>query len=124
MMVRKFIKVKMFHYQVLSRARFPLFFTLTLFGVAMIYIIYTDNIIYDSFESGKNEIPKFLEAHERAQGKLRSSIGNMKLQLRSMKEGIDEVEDENWKSLVPPLMSQKNKELLGSGKRCRSLRFS
>ena len=102
MMVRKFIKVKMFHYQVLSRARFPLFFTLTLFGVAMIYIIYTDNIIYDSFESGKNEIPKFLEAHERAQGKLRSSIGNMKLQLRSMKEGIDEVEDENWKSLVPP----------------------
>nr|POF00575.1 lactosylceramide 4-alpha-galactosyltransferase [Quercus suber] len=101
-MVRKFIKVKMFHYQVLSRARFPLLFTLTLFGVAMIYIIYTDNIIYDSFESGNNEIPKFLEAHERAQGQLRSSVGNMQLQLRSMQEEIDEVEDENWKSLVPP----------------------
>ncbi|KAK7840422.1 hypothetical protein CFP56_016702 [Quercus suber] len=64
----------MFHYQVLSRARFPLLFTLTLFGIAMIYIIYTDNIIYDSFESGNNEIPKFLEAHERAQGQLRSSV--------------------------------------------------
>ena len=95
MMVRKFIKGKMFDHQVLSRAKFPLFFTITLVG--MIFIIYTDSIIYDSFEFSNNDNFKVLEAHERTERQLRSSNGNM-----SMQEEIDEVEDENWKSLVPP----------------------
>ena len=104
MMVRKFIKAKMFDYQVLSRAKFPLFFTITLAG--MIFIIYTDSIIYDSFEFSNNENFKVLEAHERTERQLRSSNGNM-----SMQEEIDEVEDENWKSLVPPLSATEEQRI-------------
>uniref|UniRef100_A0A2N9FAJ1 Alpha 1,4-glycosyltransferase domain-containing protein n=1 Tax=Fagus sylvatica TaxID=28930 RepID=A0A2N9FAJ1_FAGSY len=95
----------MFDSQVLSRAKLPILFTFTLF--AMIFVIYIDSIIYEhsfhSFEFRNNGIPEVvLKSDERIQGQLRSSIGNNK-QLRVIKEEIEEVEDENWKALVPPL---------------------
>ncbi|GMY25471.1 lactosylceramide 4-alpha-galactosyltransferase-like [Fagus crenata] len=94
----------MFDYQVLSRVKVPIFFRYTL--VAMIFVIYIDSIIYKRsfhyYEFTNDEIPKFLNSHERIQGQLRSSIGE-NMHLRLIKEEIQEVEDENYKSLVPPL---------------------
>ncbi|KAK9986072.1 hypothetical protein SO802_031023 [Lithocarpus litseifolius] len=104
MMVRKFIKGKMFDHQVLSRAKFPLLFTITLVG--MIFIIYTDSIIYDSFDFSNNENFKVVEAYERTERQLRSSNGNM-----SMQKENDEVEDENWKSFVPPLSATEEQRI-------------
>ena len=94
----------MFDYQVLSRVKLPIFFRYTL--VAMIFVIYIDSIIYKRsfryYEFSNDEIPKFLNSHERIQGQMRSSIGD-NMHLRLIKEEIQEVEDENYKSLFPPL---------------------
>ena len=94
----------MFDYQVLSRVKVPIFFRYTL--VAMIFVIYIDSIIYKRsfryYEFSNDEIPKFLNSHERIQGQMRSSIGD-NMHLRLIKEETQEVEDENYKSLFPPL---------------------
>ena len=102
--VRRFTKVTMFDCKVLCRAKLSIIFTITL--VAMIFVIYKDSIICENSEETRGQLRSSTgsiidENREQPRGKLRSSIGNK--QLYSMQEKIDEVEEENLQSLVPPL---------------------
>ncbi|XP_062145542.1 uncharacterized protein LOC133852864 [Alnus glutinosa] len=110
-MVKKSI-TKMFVYR--SRTKLSILISAVTLAAVILMIYSTDSINYEisarslAFDD-RREIPKVLRDHERTDhGPLRSSVGHVHVQLRSMQEESDhdhdhEVDDENWNLLVPPV---------------------